>query len=122
MTSEKLPPRIPHLPRLVRMTLQKIANFGSITNQLDTNIRQHTVLFYNIYNNKVYLLPNTCSWLVWNKYGSDAMHGKCKILSLKITVFRVMKQCNAIDEYQGFGQNKLPPSFDGLGRQTQNTP
>lgn len=66
--------------------------------------------------------PNTCSWLVYIKYGSDAIHGKYRTLSFKITLFRVMEQCNLIDRYQGFGQNILPPSFDSVGRQTQNAP
>jgi hypothetical protein len=54
--------------------------------------------------------------LVWNIYGSDGMHGKCKILRFKITVFQVIEHCNVIGGYYGFGQNILPPSFDVLGK------
>jgi hypothetical protein len=67
-------------------------------------------------------MPNICIWFVCNKYGSDIMHGKFRILKLKITVFQVMGLCNQIDGYQGFGQDILPPTFDDLSRQTQNAP
>lgn len=61
-----------------------------------------------MYNNHVYLLPNTCILLVCNKYGSDTMHGKCRIL----------RPCNLIDGHSGFGQDILTPTPGGLRRET----
>ena len=48
---------------------------------------------YNVHDSNKRLLTNTYSWVVIN---SDTMHGKCKILSFKITVLHVMGPCNVI--------------------------
>jgi hypothetical protein len=49
-----------------------------------TLIGQYALLFYIIFS-KVYLLPNM--YLVCNKYGSNATHGKHRISRFKITLF-----------------------------------
>jgi hypothetical protein len=44
----------------------------------------------------------------------DTMHGKCKIIIFKILVFWGMEPCNLTGGYEGFSQDILPPTFDGL--------
>jgi hypothetical protein len=45
---------------------------------------------------------------------SDTIHGKCRILRLKMILFQVSGPCNLIGGYEGFSQDVLPPSSDGL--------
>jgi len=52
-------------------------------------------------------------WSVTNAV--DSMHG-ILILILKIIVFQVTGPHNLTGWYQGFGQDILPPSFDGQPR------
>lgn len=61
----------------------------------------------------VYLFNNTLfDW--FNDYSSDIMHGKCRILTFKITVFQVMGLYILIAGYRIFSQDILFPSFNGL--------
>jgi len=47
-------------------------------------------------------LPCTCILLVYNKYSSETLQGKCRILRFKIIISWVMRSRNLIGGYRGF--------------------
>jgi len=60
-----------------------------------------------------YCLINVLGWSVTNTV--DKIYG-IRILIFKIIVFQVTGLHNLTGWYQGFGQEILPPSFDGKPR------
>ena len=67
----------------------------------------------------IYCLRHVYIWFVIN---SDTVYGECRILRFKIIVFRVRGPCNHFGGYRDFIHDILPPSSDGLRRETQNSP
>jgi len=60
----------------------------------------------------VYLLNSAL--FDWFNEESSELHGKCRMLAFKITIFQVMGLCNLIAGYRIFSQDILFPSFNDL--------